>query len=184
MSAEFQLQDDEKIVKDIKPLPVLKWYFFFVEILGSGVIIVFLSIYVFLLFSTNSASSVIYFISYFVVFVILAMLLILYLVANNRYKYQHYWITNKRIMYRRGILGYKISSIPLERVSDVIVSRGFVERMFGFGSILIQSLAGQFTPHQMFGSEGSLVAVPDPEGLQKLIFDLIKIKRKEEKLSF
>jgi hypothetical protein len=26
--------------------------------------------------------------------------------------------------------------------------------------------------------------VPDPESLQKLIFDLVKTKRKEEKLSF
>jgi uncharacterized membrane protein YdbT with pleckstrin-like domain len=179
MNVEFQLQDGEKIVKDIKPLPVLKWYFFFIEILGSGVIIVFFSIYALLVFV-----SIMSFISYVIVILILAVLIVLYLVANNKYNYQHYWITNKRILYKRGILGYKISSIPLERISDVIVSRGFVERMFGFGSVLIESLAGQLTPHQRLGSEGSLAAVPDPESLQKLIFDLVKTKRKEEKLSF
>jgi uncharacterized membrane protein YdbT with pleckstrin-like domain len=185
MSVEFQLQDDEKIVKDIKPLPILKWYFFSIDILGCGILIIFLSIYLFLLFSTKPPSSVIYFVSYLIVlFIIPTIILILYLVANRTYKMQHYWITNKRILYKRGFLGYKISSIPLERISDVMISRSFIERMFGFGSILIQSLAGQLTPNQMHGAEGSLIAVPDPEGLQKLIFDLVKIKRKEEKLSF
>ena len=28
MQKPFQLQGGEKVVKDIKPLPVLKWYFF------------------------------------------------------------------------------------------------------------------------------------------------------------
>ena len=81
-------------------------------------------------------------------------------------------------------MGYTIHSIPLERISDVIVSRTFWERIFGFGSVLIQSLAGQVTYGRKLGAEGSLLAVPNPEGVQKLIFDLIKKKRKTEKLSF
>ena len=72
----------------------------------------------------------------------------------------------------------------MERISDVMVSRTFLERIFGFGSVLIQSLAGQITYGRRLGAEGSLLAVPDPEGIQKLIFELIKKKRKAEKLSF
>jgi hypothetical protein len=34
-----------------------------------------------------------------------------------------YWVTDRRIVTRSGMIGYKISSIPLERVSDVTVHR-------------------------------------------------------------
>ena len=173
MKKPFQLQDGEKIVKDIKPLPVLKWYFF---ITSSLAVLLFFGAFIFIPLFIGFLFLPLTILTFF-------LLIILYLVANNRYNYQHYWITNKRIMYRRGILGYKISSIPLERISDVIVSRTFIERIFGFGSLHIQSLAGQVTYGSRIGAEGSLIAAPDPEGLQKLVFELIKKKRKDEKLT-
>jgi uncharacterized membrane protein YdbT with pleckstrin-like domain len=176
MAMQFQLQEGEKIVKDLKPMHILKWYFFLTSAIGL--------LFVFAFFSWIAFIPGVSFISSFFIIFILLFVGILYLVANNRYNYQHYWITNKRVLYRSGILGYTISSIPLERISDVIVSRTFFERLFGFGSILIQSLAGQITYRNRLGSEGSLLAVPNPEGTQKLIFDLIKKKRKTEKLSF
>jgi uncharacterized membrane protein YdbT with pleckstrin-like domain len=173
MKMPFKLQEGEKIIEDIKPLPVLKWYFFL-----PGVIFIFFFLFILgfpiLLFGFLGVPFFIFF---------LFLIIILYLVANNQYNYQHYWITDKRILYRRGILGYKISSIPFERVSDVIVSRTFLERIFGFGSVHVQSLAGQITYGSRMGAEGSLLAVPDPEELQKLIFELIKKKRKSEKLT-
>jgi uncharacterized membrane protein YdbT with pleckstrin-like domain len=174
MKKPFELQKGEKVVKDIKPLPILKWYWFIWSSVGFLFFILFFSWVAFL----------IPLISMMFIFFFLFILVILYLVTQNRYNYQHYWITDKRILYRKGILGYTISSIPLERISDVIVSRTFRERVFGFGSVLIQSLAGQITYGRRQGAEGSLLAVPDPEGVQKLIFDLIKKKRKTEKLSF
>ena len=173
MPKEFQLQTGEKIVKDLKPLPVLKWYFFLPGLVIAFIFLLGLIAPLFLI-GRSFLGIMLFFISAG----------LMYLVANNRYNYQHYWITNKRVLYRRGILGYTISSIPLERISDVIVSRTFLERIFGFGSVLIQSLAGQISYRNRLGSEGSLLAVPDPEGTQKLIFDLIKKKRKSEKLSF
>ena len=173
MEKQFQLQSGEKIVNDIKPMPVLKWYFF---LPGLVFAFIFLLGFVAPLFLLGR--------QFLGILLFIISTGLMYLVANNRYKYQHYWITNKRVLYRRGILGYTISSIPLERISDVIVSRTFLERVFGFGSVLIQSLAGQITYRNRLGSEGALVAIPDPEGTQKLIFDLIKKKRKAEKLSF
>jgi len=173
MQKQFQLQGGEKIVKDIKPLPVLKWYFFLPGVIFLFFMLVGFMIPLFFLGRTLLG-----------MFIFVALAALMYLVANNQYKYQHYWITNKRVLYRRGILGYRISSIPLERISDVIVSRTFIERIFGFGSVLIQSLAGQITYRHKLGAEGSLLAVPKPEETQKLIFDLIKKKRKAEKLSF
>jgi len=178
MRRPFELQEGEKVVKDIKPLSILKWYFFLRSAIGLFIFLIFFS---WILFIPTLFFSII---SLTLWFFILIILVILYLIANNKYNYQHYWITNKRVMYRRGLIGYRISSIPLERISDVIVSRTFWERVFGFGSILIQSLAGQITYGRRLGAEGSLLAIPNPEGTQKLIFDLIKKKRKTEKLSF
>ena len=179
MEKQFELQEGEKIIKDIKPLPVLKWYFFITSALG---ILIFLFCFIWIIFIPRLVFAAL---SLIFMFFILVILVILYLVANNRYNYQHYWLTNNRVLYRRGVLGYRISSIPLERISDVIVSRTFLERIFGFGSVHIQSLAGQFSYGTgRLGTEGALLAAPDPEGTQKLIFDLIKKKRKTEKLSF
>jgi len=101
-----------------------------------------------------------------------------------RYKHQHYWITNKRVIYKRGLIGYKISSIPLERISDIILSRTFLERIFGFGSLHVQTLAGQITYGGRMGAEACLLAVPNPEEIQELIFQLLKRKRKAEKITF
>lgn len=178
MKKLFDMQEGEKVIKDIKPLPVLKWYFFIRSVIGLFFFMLFFIWIIFIpkLFFTG--------ISLILSFFVLIIFVIFYLIANNRYNYQHYWITNKRVLYRKGILGYTISSIPLERISDVIVSRTFWERVFGFGSVLIQSLAGQITYGRRLGAEGSFLAVPDPEETQKLIFDLIKKKRKTEKLSF
>jgi len=169
MKKPFELQSGEKVINDIKPLPVLKWYFFITPSIGL--------FFFFIFFAW------IPFVNLIFLPIILFILAIVYLVARNRYSYQHYWITNQRILYRRGLLGYSIHSIPLERVSDVIVSRSFLERIFGFGSVLVQSLAGQITYGRRWGAEGSLLATPDPEGTQKLIFELIKKKRKTEKLT-
>jgi uncharacterized membrane protein YdbT with pleckstrin-like domain len=168
----FQLQKGEKIIKEIKPLPVLQWYFF----LRSFLVIFFVLIWFIWIFFLVPMFSLIG------LLIIGACLVLIFLISRNMYHYQYYWITNKRVIYRRGILGYTISSIPLERISDVIVTRTFLERIFGFGSVLVQSLAGQIT-YQRLGAEGSLLAVPDPEGTQRLIFEMIRKKRKEEKLT-
>ncbi len=114
-------------------------------------------------------------------------LIISFFLSGNRYKHQYYWITNKRIIFKRGLFGYRITSLPLERISDIIITRTLVERIFGFASLHIQSLAGQYTVttgHTLgLGAEASLLAVPEPETLQEFIFKLIKEKRKKEGLT-
>ncbi len=69
---------------------------------------------------------------------------------------RYYWITNQRVIIRRGLIGYSINSIPLERVSNVLISRSFLERLFGFDSLHVQTLAGQYTAHGRLGEEGNL----------------------------
>jgi uncharacterized membrane protein YdbT with pleckstrin-like domain len=179
--AEFNLLRGEKIVYKTKPLPNLKWYFFLkmslmiffvVLFVGSVFLRMFYSIpnYTYLPLSIRLLPFVIF------LAVVGFGLSISYFESWNRYKYRYYWVTNKRVIFKRGLLGYSISSIPLERVSDVIVSRSFFERILGFGSVHIQSLAGQLS-RRGFGAEASFNAVPCPEKTQQLFLELISKKR-------
>ncbi|MBS3056345.1 MAG: PH domain-containing protein [Candidatus Aenigmarchaeota archaeon] len=120
----------------------------------------------------------------FLVIAIPIMIILNVISAFLHYNKQYYWITNKRVIYKRGFIGYRVMSIPHERISDVIISRTFLESIFGFGSVHIQSLAGQSSGTTTLGSEGVLLAVPEPEKLQELIFKLVKLKRKTEGLTF
>jgi membrane protein YdbS with pleckstrin-like domain len=190
----FRLEEGEKILKSIKPRPAFKWYLFFRSLSGFGLGLIFLSMIVLGgIFSSISKLGVsINIISVFInplaVFITIFFIVLPFVIAHLIYKKQYYWITNKRVIYKNGLLGYRISSIPLERISDIILTRTFFENLFGFGSLHIQSLAGQFSGYargsgRRLGSEGQLLAIPDPEGLQKLVFELIKKKRKSEKLT-
>ena len=105
-----------------------------------------------------------------------AMAGILYIVAlwvlmGNKYRQQKYWLTNRRAIYKHGFFGYEVNSMPLESIADVIVSRTTLERLFGFGSVHIQTEAGQGS-WARYGAEGSFLAVPNPEKLQSRIFEL------------
>ena len=168
----FKLQPDEKVIEEIKPLRGLKNYFLIGSLVSIGIVFGIVEI-VFIL-ATRFEWHVLLGAAIFDIIIFG----LCYLIADKKYKHQYYWITNKRIIYKSGLIGYTISSIPLERISDVIISRSFFERICGFGSILIQSLAGQF------GIEATLLAIPDPEGTQKMIFQLVKEKRTREKITF
>ena len=182
----FNLQDGEEIIWEAKPLPGLKWLMIFGTLVVWGVLglfLIFPLLGVFLL--SAFMGGILGFIGAIIGFVILLAIIIglSYIPANMRYKKEYYWITNNRIIHKRGFLGYTVNSIPLERVSDVIISRSFLESIFKISSVNVQSLAGQVS-HQggRFGAEGQLRAVEDPEGLQKLIFELVKKNREEKHL--
>ena len=172
----FTLQEGERIIREIKPLPNLRKYFFFRWII---LVIVFMGIITFPLLDLGPFGILL-----LLSFIALIGLLLGWYISGLQYKHQHYWITNKRIIYKKGLFGYTVSSIPLERISDIILSRSLLERILGFGSLLIQTLAGQVTQKGYLGAEASLLAIPNPEETQRLIFDFIKQKRKEERISF
>ena len=190
--AFFQLQEGEKIVWESGPLPHFRTLLFvkrfigilfFFLIIGVGLFGFFLTILNFLFSNTLNTSFwwLMAFISIFIFSFVVS-----YITAGLVYSKEYYWVTNIRIIKKMGFIGYHVNSIPLERISDVIISRSFLENIFGIASLHIQSLAGQYSTASGsgFGAEGKFSAVADPEGLQKKIFELIKTHRKEEKLSF
>ena len=182
---EFILHKGEIIIKDIKPSSRIIWYYAIRSLKWNTILAFIILNYLIIDFSLSSFSSSFSYFSFpslfneFFTFEVIALMIITFIFpfiyGLLRYSKQHYWITNQRIVYKHGVIGYAIVSIPYNRISDVIISRDLLERLLGFGSILIQTLAGQWSEGRM-GAEVSLVAVPDPEGTQKLIFELMKRK--------
>ena len=50
-----------------------------------------------------------------------------------------YTLTSKRIITRHGILNRKGHDLPLTRISDIATDRGLVDRMFGAGTLTLQT---------------------------------------------
>jgi uncharacterized membrane protein YdbT with pleckstrin-like domain len=72
-----------------------------------------------------------------------------------------YYLTNLRLIDKRGIIGKRIVSISLDKVQDVTCKFGIWGRIFGFGDIEIESA----------GTYGKIVFefVPRPEKMQERI---------------
>jgi uncharacterized membrane protein YdbT with pleckstrin-like domain len=90
-------------------------------------------------------------------------------IAEHRY---HYWLTNKRVIWCHGFIGYKVRSVPLERIADVVISRTLPEMIAGISSIEIKDMTGQSQPGQDMGAKW--IGVIDAPEIQKRILEQIK----------
>jgi uncharacterized membrane protein YdbT with pleckstrin-like domain len=95
-------------------------------------------------------------------------------IAVHRY---HYWLTNKRVIWCHGFIGYQVRSVPLERITDVVISRTLPELVSGMSSIKIRDMTGQMSPAADLGARW--IGVKDAPEVQKLI--LKEIKRVNER---
>jgi len=111
------------------------------------------------------------------------------ILTNLMYKKYHYWVTDKRVVWRHGLIGYSLTSVPLERISDVAVSRTFWERVCGVGGVVVKEMGAvpKYGYGYWYGGVGSgfptMIAVPDPEEMQKQILELVGKKEKESRLT-
>ena len=96
------------------------------------------------------------------------LLPLVYLMTRISQDKFRYWLTNRRIILSSGFIGYKIRSIPLERVSDVALSRTLPEMMAGVSSIVVRDMTGET-------AEGkSLLAIDNAPELQRQILNEVK----------
>ena len=91
-------------------------------------------------------------------------------IARRRY---HYWLTNKRVIWCHGFIGYQVRSVPLERIADVVISRTLPEMLSGMSSIDIRDMTGQTQLRTGF-SAAKWVGVKDAPEIQKRILEQIK----------
>lgn len=53
-----------------------------------------------------------------------------------------YLVREKDVSYQRGLITYKVTSVPLNRIQHVEVSQGVLEKMFGLSSVKIFTAGG------------------------------------------
>jgi uncharacterized membrane protein YdbT with pleckstrin-like domain len=77
-----------------------------------------------------------------------------------------YVVTDRRVMMRHGLLSRTGRDVPLTRVNDVSFARTPVERLFGSGTLVIESA----------GDRGQVVLrdVPHVEAVQRDIYELVE----------
>jgi uncharacterized membrane protein YdbT with pleckstrin-like domain len=94
------------------------------------------------------------------------------LIAQRRY---HYWLTNKRVIWCHGFIGYQVRSVPLERIADVVISRTLPELLAGMSSIEIRDMTGQTQIRASLGAAmgAKWIGVKDAPEVQKLILQQV-----------
>jgi len=78
----------------------------------------------------------------------------------------HYLFTNERVLLQKGVFSRDRRDIPLSRVNDHSMSQRFIERLFGCGTLTIES-AGE-------RGQSVLVDVPNVEKIQTTLYELVE----------
>lgn len=86
-------------------------------------------------------------------------------VAKDKYRY---WLTNRRIILSSGFIGFQVRSIPLERISDVSLSKTLPEILAGVSSLVVRDMTGEADQGQ------SLLAITDSSEYQRQILNEIR----------
>lgn len=92
------------------------------------------------------------------------------LVRYSQWLTTHFVITNRRIVFRAGLLAKRGVEIPLERVNTVHFTQGVLERIVGAGDLLIES--GGESGQQRFTD------VRQPDRLQRVVHAEIETQRR------
>lgn len=76
--------------------------------------------------------------------------------------FTNYVLTTERIIVRAGMIARTGTEIPLENINNVLFSQKMIERLLGYGDVLVES-AGQ-------AGQSRLMDIPDPEAFQSEIY--------------
>ena len=74
----------------------------------------------------------------------------------------NYVLTTERIIVRSGMVARTGTEIPLENIVNVLYSQRIIERLLGYGDVLVESAGSQ--------GQSRLEDIPDPEAFQSEIY--------------
>jgi uncharacterized membrane protein YdbT with pleckstrin-like domain len=80
----------------------------------------------------------------------------------------HYVFTDERILLQHGVLTRERRDLPLNRVNDHVASQSLVDRVFGCGTLRIDSVGQQ---------AAEMLAVPHVQQVQTTLYELIEADR-------
>jgi uncharacterized membrane protein YdbT with pleckstrin-like domain len=104
-----------------------------------------------------------------------------------RYRNTEYMITDKRIITQTGAIGLDTRFVDFEKVQEVYVQVGVMDRLFGTGSLYAMTAGfSGFGPRGGYGYRGfpgnrpSLSALKEPYEVQKLLQEAIEKSKKDK----
>jgi membrane protein YdbS with pleckstrin-like domain len=136
----FELEHGERIIRELKP----RFFGFMVTRSFDGylgVLALIIAIVAVLVFLRNSLAGFLGWLLLLPAFVLLLFLAVS-LKPLIQYGKSWYWITNHRVIGKRGLMGYSIDSIPLENVTDIVLTRTLLDRVLGLSSLIIVPMGG------------------------------------------
>jgi uncharacterized membrane protein YdbT with pleckstrin-like domain len=80
----------------------------------------------------------------------------------------HYVLTDERILLQDGVIARERRDLPLNRVNDHVVTQSVLDRLFGTGTLKVDSIGEQ---------AAVLTAVPRAQQVQTLLYELIEQDR-------
>jgi uncharacterized membrane protein YdbT with pleckstrin-like domain len=143
------LTDDEEIVRQFRPhwrvlLPALAWAVLLLVVFGVG------------LAALDGTAP----------WWVLAGAVVLWVALAARavltYVFTNYVLTTERIVVRSGMIARTGTEIPLENINNVLFSQSFVERLLGYGDVLLESAGSQ--------GQSRLKDIGDPEEFQSQVY--------------
>ena len=84
------------------------------------------------------------------------------------WRFKIYVLTNERIIVRDGIIRRGGTEIPLENINNILFSQGVLERLLGYGDVLIES-AGT-------SGQSRFTDIPDPEAFQSEVYRVREVR--------
>ena len=78
------------------------------------------------------------------------------------WKFRLYVLTTERIVVRDGVVSRDGTEIPLESINNVLFSQSVLERLLGYGDVLIESAGSR--------GQSRLTDIPDPEAFQSQVY--------------
>lgn len=155
------LNDDESVTVDLHP----HWWFLapptatLLAVTAAGIATLALT-------DTDSVARTI---ASWAVIVVLALNVIWLIVRYARWATTTFVVTDRRIIFRTGVVATRGIEIPLERVNTVHYHQGLFERIIGTGDLLIES--GGETGQQHFTD------IRQPDRLQRTIHETLELRR-------
>ena len=97
--------------------------------------------------------------------------LIIWGMQHMAWSWHRWWLTDRRLVIRHGLVGYQIQSVPLERIVDVTLRVSWLDRLFGLQHIHIRDMTGQVSANAVTPGL-SLLAVEDAEAVADRIVEV------------
>lgn len=90
------------------------------------------------------------------------------------WEFERVVVTDEKVIYVSGVLGRRIASTPLAKVSEFTVRQPLIGRLFDYGSLVVDVPGGR--DNALHG----LAFLPDPAGLYRLVSDRARRGRVSE----